>query len=110
MYTDLYLKFADAAQAEAVLYTVHPAAFEEDGVTVTEAYTTPNYQNIDTIGIIYKRAPEPPPEGYEPIPDEGWHVNVRLVEGEDAEPLVQYEVHPVLPRRVWASAMPPNAG
>ncbi len=98
---DLYLKFTDEAEADAVLYTLHPEAVEEDGVTVTEAYSTPNYANISTIGIIYKRFPEPVPENYVPIPEEGWHVNVRVVDNEDPTPLEQYEVHPVLPLRVW---------
>jgi hypothetical protein len=102
MYQDLYLKFADEAAANAVLYTVHPEVVEEDGITITEAYTTPNYQNIDTIGVIYKRAPEPTPEGYEPVPEDGWHVNVRVMPNEDSTPLVQYAVQPTQPRRVWA--------
>jgi hypothetical protein len=98
---DLYLKFADKAQAASVLYTLHPEVVEEDGITVTEAYTTPNYQNIDTIGIIYVKPPEPTPEDYVPIPEEGWHVNVRVVGDEDSAPLEQYAVYPPVPRRVW---------
>ena len=98
---DLYLKFADEAEAASVLYTLHPEAVETDGITVTEAYTTPNYQNIDTLGVIYKQPPEPTPEGYVPVPEEGWHVNVRVVGDEDPAPLEQYAVHPTVPRRIW---------
>ena len=102
MYTDLYLKFADEAEANSVLYTVHPETVDEDGVTVSEEYTTPNYQNIDTLGILYVNQPIPDPENPPPpIPEEGWHTNVRLVEGEDAAPLESFKVEPVLPRRVW---------
>jgi len=98
---DLYLKFADEAEAASVLYTLHPEAVEDDGITITEAYTTPNYQNIDTLGVIYKQPPEPTPEDYVPIPEEGWHVNVRVVGDEDPAPLEQYAVYPTVPRRIW---------
>jgi hypothetical protein len=102
MYIDLYLKFADEAEADSVLYTVHPATLDEDGVTVSEQYTTPNYQNIDVLGIMYVDQPIPDPENPPPpIPEEGWHVNVRVVEGEDAAPLEPFAVFPTLPRRVW---------
>ena len=98
---DLYLKFTDEAEAAAVLYTLHPEVTNEDGAVVTEAYTTPNYQNIDTLGIIYQQPPEPTPEDYVTVPEEGWHVNVRVVGDEDSTPLEQYAVHPTVPRRVW---------
>lgn len=99
---DLYLKFTDEAEATATLYTLHPEVTDENGTITAEAYSTPNYANIDTLGIIYKRPPEPTPEDYAPIAEEGWHVNVRAVEGEDPAPLEAFAVHPVLPRRVWA--------
>jgi hypothetical protein len=102
MYTDLYLKFADEDEANSILYTVHPETVDEDGVTVSEEYTTPNYQNIDVLGIIYVDQPIPDPENPPtPIPEEGYHVNVRVVDGEDAEALEPFSVHPTLPRRVW---------
>lgn len=98
---DLYLKFTDEAQATAVLYTLHPEVVEEDGVTVTEAYTTANYANISTIGIIYKPTGETDAEGNPVMAAlDGWHVNVRVV-GEDPTPLEQYAVVPTLPVRVW---------
>jgi hypothetical protein len=100
--TDLYLAFPDQAAADAVLYTTHDAVTDEDGNVTAEAYVTPNYANIDTLGVLYERQevtdPDNPPE---PIPLPGWHVNIRLVEGEDAEALQAFEVHPTLPRRVW---------
>lgn len=98
---DLYLKFTTEAEAASVLYTLHPEVVDEDGITVTEAYTTPNYQNIDTLGIIYKKPPEDAGEDYVPVPEEGWHINVRVVGDEDPEPLEQYAVHPTVPRRIW---------
>ena len=102
MYTDMYLKFSDEPQANSILYTVHPAEVDEDGTVIVEAYTTQNYQNIDVLGILYEKQDIPDPENPPtPIPMEGWHVNVRLVEGENAAPLESFKVEPVLPRRVW---------
>jgi hypothetical protein len=77
---------------------------EEDGTVVAEAYTTPNYQNIDTLGIIYKPVGEFNEEtGQASEAVLGWNVNVRVVEGEDSAALEQYAVTPAVPRRVFAS-------
>jgi hypothetical protein len=104
MYLDLYLKFADQAEADSILYTVHPEEVDVDGVTINEAYVTPNYANIDTIGVIYEPMPDPLPEPPpEPVPYVGWFVNVRVVEGENAEPLMPFSIDPKpYPMRIWA--------
>lgn len=96
---DVYLKFDSEAAANAVLYTVHPAVVGEDGAEVSPAYTTPNYANIDTLGIIYERNADPEAA---PVALPGWHVNVRVVGDEDAAALAPFAVHPTQPRRVWA--------
>ena len=100
--TDFYLKFASEEEANSVLYTVTPAVLSEDGEVVTEEQVKPNYMNIDVLGVLYEKQeivdPENPPE---PIPLEGWHVNVRVVDGEDATPLQPFSVVPTLPRRIW---------
>lgn len=109
---DYYLKFTDKAEAESVLYTVHPAVYEADMETgaptdkvISEEYTTPNYRNIDVLGVLYEKQevvdPENPPE---PVPMEGWHVNVRVMPGEDGEPLEAFKVNPEPQqwRRVWS--------
>lgn len=91
---DLYLSFPNEAAATAVLYRA-----EDD-------YQIPNYANIDTIGLIYKptgeilRGEDGEYPAMAPIP--GWHVNVRLVEGENADALEPFAVTPVTPSRVWA--------
>jgi hypothetical protein len=101
MYTDKYLKFTDEAESIAVLYTEVPTEWNEEGEPIAW-YTKPNYANIDTLGILYVEQPIPDPENPpEPIPEDGWHVNVRLVDGEDAEALEPFCVHPTVPRRVW---------
>jgi hypothetical protein len=82
---DHYLNFPDEAAANKVLYG---------------AEDMPNYANIDTIGIIYKRTGGTDEEPVmTAIP--GWHVNVRLVD-EDDKALQPFEVHPATPMRVWA--------
>jgi hypothetical protein len=88
---DFYLKFTDEAAALAVLYTTHAAQTDENGNVTADAYVTPNYANISTIGVISK----------DEQPLDGWHVNVRVV-GEDSTPLEQYAVIPTNPVRVWA--------
>lgn len=97
--TDLYLAFPDQAAADAVLYTTHDAVTDEDGNVTAEAYVTPNYANIDTLGVLYERQDDPEAK---PVSLPGWHINIRLVDGEDAEALQGFEVHPTVPRRVWA--------
>lgn len=84
---DLYLRFPDEATANSLLYSG-----EE-----------PNYHNIDVLGILTEGG-QWDEEGNEIIAPtilDGWHVNVRLVDGEDAEPLLSYTVTPATPRRVW---------
>ena len=99
---DFYLKFADEAEAVSILYTVTPEVLDDEGNVTQQASTQPNYRNIDVLGTIYERAPDPLPDPYEPVPVAGWHVNVRLLSGEDAAPLEPFKVIPTQPRRVWA--------
>ena len=96
---DLYLSFQDEATAKAVLFTEVPTEFDTEGsVTATEPRA--NFANIDTIGVIYKRTGGTDEEPVmAPIP--GWHVNVRVVDGEDAAMLSKYAVTPATPVRVW---------
>lgn len=96
MFNDLYLKFADEAEANSILYTVTPEVLDDEGNVITEAQTQPNYRNIDVLGVIYNNTD---PENPVVIP--GWHVNVRVID-EDTAPLEPFVVIPVNPRRVWA--------
>jgi hypothetical protein len=102
---DLYLAFPDQAAADAVLYTTHDAVTDEEGNVTAEAYVTPNYANIDTIGVIYKPTGETTEQDGMTVPVmaalPGWHANVRLAEGEDAEALQAFAVAPRKPMRVW---------
>jgi hypothetical protein len=99
--SDFYLKFTDEAQAQSVLYTEVPTAWDDEGEP-TEWEPKPNYANIDTIGVIYEGG-EWDDEGNvitEPAALQGWHVNVRVVD-EDPTPLEEFAVIPTTPRRVW---------
>jgi hypothetical protein len=103
---DKYLAFTDEAAAKAVLYRIEGAVEATEDTEAVEGYEVANYANIDTIGIIYKPTGETTEQDAMDVPVmaalPGWHVNVRLAEGEDAEALQAFEVHPATPLRVWA--------
>jgi len=73
--------------------------------TGTKNVYVPNYQNIDVVGVVYKRPPIPMPENYvpEPYPAPNYGVNVLLLDNEDITPLQPYIVQPKNPVRVWAT-------
>jgi hypothetical protein len=102
---DLYLSFPDEAAAKAVLYRIEGAVEATEDTEAVEGYEVANYANIDTIGIIYKPTGETTEQDGMAVPVmaalPGWHVNVRLAEGEDAEALEAFAVAPRKPMRVW---------
>lgn len=99
---DLFLKFADEAQANSILYVHYPEVRTKEGHLISKARNAPNFTNIDIIGNISKPTAELDAEG-KPIMQllEGWHVNVRLLEGEDASVLEAYKILPNNPVRIW---------
>lgn len=105
---DYYLKFADEAQANSVLYTTTDEVIDQEGVVVQEASSKPNYDNTDIIGTIYNPTGEVETvDGFEVpvmVALSGWHVNVR--HKEQAPELNAYAVTPTNPRRVWAGDKP----
>ena len=107
---DLYLKFADKAQADSVLYTTTPvlAVVDMEGNVITPAgedIVTPNFANIDVIGTIYRPTGEVETVDGMEVPVmaalDGYHVNVRAVDGEDTSALTSFAVVPSVPMRVW---------
>jgi hypothetical protein len=84
---DIYLSFQDENEANSVLYT----------------NLLPNYQNIDVIGVVYQKTPQPIPEDYIPMPypAPNFGVNIRLMDDEDIEPLKPYIIQPKHPIRIW---------
>ena len=102
--TPIYLKFPNETTADSVLNRQVPTAWDTEG-DPTAFEPVPNYVNVSVIGVMYEKQeildPENPPE---PVALDGWHVNVLLVDGEDREPLSEYEIVPEHPRRMWSLA------
>ena len=102
MFTDFYLTFPDEATANSVLcttYEITPEVVEPDGTiipAVTGQYQ--NYLNISTLGIVYHLPLTNPP-----VPYDGWGVNVRCLDNEDASALQPYAIEITNPQRIWAT-------
>ena len=106
---DFNLKFTDESAAKAVLFSKVAIAWDTtnpEAPVETEWEDRANYANTDVIGTIYK------PTGVmltdsdgmnypEMAAVDGWHVNVRLADGEDGDVLSSYVVVPATPMRVW---------
>ena len=90
MYHDMFLKFADQDEADAVLFEGEERR--------------PKYAAIDVIGTIHKPTGKllntPEGEAPEMAALEGWHVNVRHTAA--APELAAYKVTPQSPVRGWA--------
>jgi len=80
MYFDMFLKFADEAEANAALFTEQTNVQDD----VVETVLVPKYAAVDVVGVIYK----------------GWHVNVRHTD--EAPELDAYKVEVKTPSRMWA--------
>lgn len=107
---DYFLKFESEEQANSVLFTAIPAEKNPAGEEITPPRLIPKFQNIDVIGDIFKPTGETEkkkmPNGDEfdsPVFKklDGWHVNVRVISGEDASEFFKYAVNPANPTRVW---------
>ena len=103
MYIDYCLKFKDAAEADAVLFT-EQTNVQDDIVEIVKA---PKYAAVDVIGVIYKPTGKmlPAEDGSgdavdEMAPVEGWHANVRHTD--EAPELVAHQIFPQSPVRGWA--------
>ena len=100
MYIDFMLRFADAQEADSVLFDEQTNV---DG-DVVETVKVPKYAAIDVIGTIYKPTGEmiTTDEGEVPemAPVDGWHANVRHTA--EAPELEAYRVFPQSPVRGWA--------
>ena len=102
MYQDFYLQFADENEANQVLYEMYPKKLDE-ALNVVETYDAPHYQNIDVLGVLHQKMPVDDPADSAPVAVPGWHVNVRVMPGEDAAALEKFKVNPEPKawRRVW---------
>ncbi len=102
---DYYLNFADEAAANAALYTtvIAPEILADNGSIITPELTQliPIYQNIDTIGVIFKPTGAVDGEGISVLTAvAGWHVNVRSEK--EIFDLAEFQVNPINPVRIWA--------
>lgn len=100
MYTDYFLKFADEAEANSILFNEETIVNDD----VVETLKVPKYTAIDVIGTIYKPTGKMlTVEDGEPVPEmaaiPGFHVNVR--HETEAPELQQFAVTPSTPVRVW---------
>jgi hypothetical protein len=100
MYTDYHLKFKDAAEADAVLFTEQTNVQDD----IVETVKVPRYAAVDVIGVIWKPTGKmlQTDEGEVPemAPVDGWHVNVRHTA--EAPELDAYKVEVATPVRGWA--------
>jgi hypothetical protein len=100
MYIDFMLRFADQAEADAVLFTEQTNVQDD----IVEIVKVPKYAAVDVIGVIYKPTGKllTTDEGEVPemAPVEGWHANVRHTA--EAPELDAYKVAPKAPVRGWA--------
>lgn len=97
VYSDINYRFADEAEARAVL-AAYLIADPETGVLVWsqagEGYA------LDPVGVLWEPTGEVDGEG-QPVlaPLDGWHVNLRTWGGHAAP--TSHRVTPEAPRRVW---------
>lgn len=121
--TDLYIKFTSADEADPILFDTIETYVDENGFPVApdmdgnypadaviKTEKRSKFLNLDIIGDIYKPTGETTtvegPDGEEmtvPVLEklDGYHVNVRPVDGEDTSALTPYAVTPANPVRVW---------
>ena len=104
MYIDYTLKFADAAEADGVLFDEQTIVNDD----IVEIVKVPKYAAVDVIGQIYRCVGKTiqTDDGVNYYTSDvaelvdGWHVNVRHA-GEAPE-LAAYAVEVKTPVRVWA--------
>ena len=102
---DLYLKFADKAEAEKVLLPMFGVDTDAGARVLGQGS---HDWALDNVGVLQRTTgrmlydaetgmefPE-----MEPIP--GWHVNIRLMHNKCPQELDGYLVYPAQPKQVWA--------
>lgn len=107
---DLYLKFADKAEAEKVLLPMF-GVDTDDGQRVLGQGS--HEWALDVIGDVHKptgkkikvkmdESSKELVDQDEMVKSSGYHVNIRLVNGDAPKKLDKYRVHPAQLKRVWA--------
>ena len=107
-FQDYYLKFADKAEADSVLYTEVPVEWDNtdpDNPVPTKWEKVKNFRNTDILPKVVLTPATFDREGKEltpPVYEEGYFANVRLLGNEDGSTLDSFKVEPDTPQRVWA--------
>jgi hypothetical protein len=100
MYFDMFLKFADEAEANAALFTEQTNVQND----VVETVLVPKYAAVDVVGVLYaptgKTIHNEELSYAEMAPIAGFHANVRHTA--EAPELAAYQVFPETPSRTWA--------
>lgn len=108
MFTDYYLKFADEAEADSILYTEVPIEWDNsdpDNPVPTKWERQQNFRNTDILPKVVLTPATFDEEGDELTPavyEEGYFANVRLLSDEDGSSMDSFKVDPETPQRVWA--------
>ncbi|WP_313079078.1 hypothetical protein [Atlantibacter sp.] len=91
---DIYLRFSNEEQMRQKLIN---SGFEESEGDLFHAGVC-----LDIVGVIYSQV-NSDSENPEYIADDGWHVNIRIVDSGITLPeLIPFVVEPKSPSRVWA--------
>jgi len=91
---DIYLRFSNKEQMRQQLIN---SGFEEIEGDLFHAGVC-----LDIVGVIYSQV-NSDSENPEYIADDGWHVNIRIVESDiSLDELIPFVVEPKSPSRVWA--------
>ena len=112
MHTDYYLKFADEAECRATLFEKVAIAWEPTDDPEAERVVIvwedrPKFKNTDILPLGVDQAGTYDQEGQEitpPVYVDGYHCNVRALEGEPVDDLAPFALDPApaTPARVWA--------
>lgn len=91
---DIYLRFSNEDEMREKLLK---SGFEESDGELFNAGVC-----LDIVGVIYSQV-NSDSENPEYIADDGWHVNIRIVDSGITLPeLIPFVVEPKSPSRVWA--------
>jgi hypothetical protein len=110
MFTDYYLKFSNEAECRATLFEKVAIAWEQQNDPEAEPVATeweerPRFRNIDILPLVVDQAGTYDEEGAEitpPVYVDGYHANVRALDGEPVDLIEPFKINVNSPARVWA--------
>ena len=104
------MKFSNEAECRATLFEKVAIAWEpqndpEAEPVATEWEERPRFRNIDILPLVVDQAGTYDEEGTEitpPVFADGYHANVRALDGEPVDLIESFKVNVNSPARVWA--------